>query len=523
MERKILGLIAIMCMLLSVITCANAAEYTYGNLSYTKDDTGITITNCKENASGELVIPETIPDYSHGHYNEETGDYEFDELPVVKIDNGAFSACSELTNIVIPPTVKNIGDGAFFGCESLTNISIPSSVTSIGSDLFSRCIGIKHISIPDTVTDLSEYVFDGCEAESIEVGANLPSDWELSLSTLNGYSYPNLKKITLNSGTISNYYSYDDVKDIELVIGDNVSDLSNLKGMDEEHFKSIDISSSNPYFYSIGNAVYNKDKTKLIAYLNPWRAEHISLLSTIKYIDEYALSQCDKLKELYLPSGLKEIGEGNFSECPNLTKIFIPDSVETIADGCFGGREQLATVYVGKNVKEIGEGTFMVAASGNNWFGSVPCNNTVFYIYEGSEIENYLKRENNNNVTIDWFENDYGYRPQFHYTYIDRSLPSSAEITKTPTVTYNSQKGICTIDIKLTDVQHTGQMITILNESSGENIINLTPIITGDTEREILLSCNGIESVKTFIWDSLSGMRPLCDSVSIQKNEITVE
>lgn len=497
MKRKMGVLLVLVCIIILSAWCTVLADYTYGDLSYIQDDRGITITRCNKTASGEIVIPETI---SIGKFNSETGKLDYTDIPIIKIDNGAFQGCTGITNIVIPHTV-----------------------TSIGYDAFAYCSKLKNISIPDTVTDLSEQVFCGCNAEIIEVGANLPSDWELSLSGLNNYTYPDLKKIILNSGTISNYYPYNDVKDIELIIGDNVSDLSNLNGMDDEHFKSIDISSNNPYFYSMGNAIYSKDKTKLISYLNPRSTEHIALLSTIEYIDEYALSQCDELKELYLPNGLKEIGEGNFSECPNLANIVIPDSVETIADGCFGCGEQLSTVYVGKNVKEIGEGAFMVAAGGDDWFGSVPCNNVKFYIYKGSEIENYLKRQNNNNEVIDWFENDYGYRPQFHYTYIDSTLPSNAKIVKTPTAIYNSQKNVCTLDVTLTDVQHTGQMITFFSESNGDNTINLTPIITGDTERQILIPCESAESIKLFIWDSLLGMRPLCESFLIQKNEITME
>ena len=52
---------------------------------------------------------------------------------------------TEITNLVIPNRVKNIGDNAFYGCSSLTTITIPNSVTSIGYQAFDGCICLTKI------------------------------------------------------------------------------------------------------------------------------------------------------------------------------------------------------------------------------------------------------------------------------------------------------------------------------------------------------------------------------------------
>ena len=59
----------------------------------------------------------------------------------VKIEDSAFSGLEwpdneELTMVVIPKTVKEIGKCSFFDCKNLTSITIPQGVTSIGEYAF---------------------------------------------------------------------------------------------------------------------------------------------------------------------------------------------------------------------------------------------------------------------------------------------------------------------------------------------------------------------------------------------------
>ena len=80
------------------------------------------------------------------------------------IGDSAFSQCSGLTAIVIPPSVKAIGKKAFLGCHNLIYITIPQGVTTIESRAFSRCFNLEEIRIPPSVTVIGDSAFSSCSS-----------------------------------------------------------------------------------------------------------------------------------------------------------------------------------------------------------------------------------------------------------------------------------------------------------------------------------------------------------------------
>ena len=133
--KKVLKKLPLIVLALVLVLAIKDKTYaaTYGKLTYeVKNDGTIEITDCDENASGALTIPDTI-----------------NGKKVTGIGYMAFRECRSLTSITIPNSVTSIGDRAFWYCKSLTSITIPSSVTNIGSCAFGTCSSLISINVSD--------------------------------------------------------------------------------------------------------------------------------------------------------------------------------------------------------------------------------------------------------------------------------------------------------------------------------------------------------------------------------------
>lgn len=75
---------------------------------------------------------------------------------------------TEITDLVIPNSVKSIGSYVFSGCEGLTSVTIPNSVTSIAEGAFYWCSNLKSITcMAVTPPTCGFYVF-------VDVDKNIP-------------------------------------------------------------------------------------------------------------------------------------------------------------------------------------------------------------------------------------------------------------------------------------------------------------------------------------------------------------
>lgn len=109
------------------------------------------------------------------------------------------------------------------------------------------------------------------------------------------------------------------------------------------------------------------------------RLEQIVIPEGVEEIEEYAFSDCSKLKELTLPStlrvigifafrnsgletivipeGVEEIETSAFSECSKLKELILPSTLRAIGDNAFS-HSALETVVIPERIEEIGRYAF---------------------------------------------------------------------------------------------------------------------------------------------------------------------
>jgi hypothetical protein len=84
-------------------------------------------------------------------------------IKVTKIDRNAFFRCGEMSQIVFPETLNDIGSSAFNRCYQLRRIVIPNGVSIIRESTFFKCSNLKEVILPDTINTIKEYAFSECK------------------------------------------------------------------------------------------------------------------------------------------------------------------------------------------------------------------------------------------------------------------------------------------------------------------------------------------------------------------------
>ena len=190
---------ALLVLLMSAVglTNAMAQSFTVGNLNYSVNSDGVSVTLTGHvdgySASGPLVIPESVT-------------YNGTAYTVTTIGWSAFYGCSGFTgSLTIPNSVTTIGSYAFWFCSGFTgSLTIPNSVTTIGNRAFSGCSGFTgSLTIGNSVTTIGDMAFsDGSGFSSLMSFAETPP----SLGSY-PFSYSNSKPVYVPCGYEEAYSS----------------------------------------------------------------------------------------------------------------------------------------------------------------------------------------------------------------------------------------------------------------------------------------------------------------------------
>lgn len=107
--------------------------------------------------SGRVVIPPFVDASGNWYISDDGTRYK---VVGVSGDDGSTLVNTNLTAIVAPTTVMNIGDGAFSDCDVLTTVSLPVA-TGIGDGAFAYCDALTTVSIP-AATGIGDGAFHTC-------------------------------------------------------------------------------------------------------------------------------------------------------------------------------------------------------------------------------------------------------------------------------------------------------------------------------------------------------------------------
>ena len=151
------------------------------------------------------------------------------------------------------------------------------------------------------------------------------------------------------------------------IITEHILEISD-DAFDNVIINSFVVDATNPAFSTEDGVLYNKDKTKIIAYPNnksdvefiipntvvditPKIFKNNNLLKltipeSVTSLPDWCFSYCANLTEIIIPDSVTSFGKNCFYNCSSLTEIIIPDSVTSFGDYCFYGCENLQAISV---------------------------------------------------------------------------------------------------------------------------------------------------------------------------------
>lgn len=215
------------------------------------------------------------------------------------ISDSAFENCKEITQVILPQSIRKIGACAFQNCINLESTQFPAQMDFIGENAFYGCIKLDHVEIPKGVQFLRTRTFENCESLAdiqIPLGIRLISyNTFCNTAFMNRFLSSDETELYLNNWLI--HYKYDCKKVLKVRPG------------------------------TIGIADMDWSDTKALGGL--------VLPEGLKYIGSDAF-RMRYLSFITLPEGLLTIGRAAFRHTL-IGKIIIPDSVKKIdAWGIYG-------------------------------------------------------------------------------------------------------------------------------------------------------------------------------------------
>ena len=412
MKKKNCFCLLFVAFLLLKGTCAYAQRVFIDSVYYTLDNTAMTAqiaVQSNNTAVGDIVINDTVT-------------YEGVNYAVTSMADDAFANCNQLTSIVLPLTLRNLGSAAFLRCTNLTSCIIPdSTITEIPFEAFWKA-GLIEFRVPEGVTYIEQRSFEQMpNLQRVHLANSVKSltSWSFyilpalqdpiyndSLFVLMPDSYQGAYTIPAGIQVIYKSAFYGCTKITSLTIPEGVKRIEHYGLMFSLNaviktlhlpasleyvtpgaifggsLRKISVAEGNTHYTTWNNMLMSINMDTVIccpaainaAYTLPESVVHVAAsafsvsavdltMTNVRSIGEYAfeansLGKYDSNRHYVIPETVEEIGDEAFLRSYAMEQVTIPSSLKQMGEQVFADSPKLKKAVIKSTM--IGKGQFRI-------------------------------------------------------------------------------------------------------------------------------------------------------------------
>ena len=252
---------------------------------------------------------------------------------------------AQITEVVIESGVESVGAYSFAGCANLEKLSLPEGLTQIGRYAFKGCAALPCVNVPKSLKSIGEWAFDQCTGIT-EVNVSDLAAWcavQFGCDRSNPAYYSEC--LTVDGSVITELRVPDGVEIVTsyAFYGNkmltSVSIPVSLKCIEDYAFSRCDRLTALKIedvaaWCSVQLGTYSKPSNCSL-YLGGELVTALTVPEGVKEIGAFAFQNFAGIESLSLPEGLEKIGADAFMGCTGIKEIVIPESVTSIGQRAF--------------------------------------------------------------------------------------------------------------------------------------------------------------------------------------------
>ena len=291
----------------------------------------------------EIVIPETVKSIKNYQF------YGFKNVKRFVLSEGikellrySFGECDSIVSIELPDSLEEVYSNVFYNCDNLENIYISDGTKKIEEGFYVDCPNVKYISCSNSVYINSPSLIE----LSLSVKINIRYNSDDSYTIYGNAVYD--KEMTTLYSIIPNQESIIIPKTLKIVKNQLPDTFSKVyfEGSIED-WCNIQFKSANYHFMKYASEIYMLNEKNEYEEIT-----ELIIPSTVEKIGSYQFYGFNKLNKIVISNGVVSIGESAFSKCSSLVDIYLSSSVNNIDNYAFAHCEKLENVYYNGTIED---------------------------------------------------------------------------------------------------------------------------------------------------------------------------